>query len=439
VNIIIAGAGKVGFNLAKTLSIGHNVIVIDKNKDALSRIQDSLDILPYYGDIKDPSTFVEFEDMDIELYIAVTNLDEDNIISSMVIEDVLKPNRKFLRLKSDFYAQTSIKEKLDIQKLIFPIKSSSKSILNFLEHPKVNNIKNFNYTEYKLVSIFSKKDLFSDELKVILTRPNTSLVAIERDKNLFIDTKDIEVYKGDLLYLLVKKEDIDDICSLFDENTFDIKNCVVFRANDLGVEMAKILLNHKKTVKLIESDVKLCQKADEILGGEVDIINSKYHDEKLFQEESLDRADFFISAYSDDEYNIIKCLEAKEFGIKKIVAINNESEFYHLMHRLGIVTVRGPKMSAYNTIIEAINNSRVIVEKYFCGGKGVIYLRKIFENSKLIGKTIKNPNYENSSFFMIRDGKLELLVKDELKELDVVVAICDMQISSKVKLWIYEL
>jgi len=438
VNIIIAGAGKVGFNLAKTLSIGHNVIVIDKNKDALLRIQESLDILPYYGDIKDPSTYEEFEDMDIELYIAVTNLDDANIISMMVIDDVLKPKRKFLRLKNDFYEKTSIKDRLDIQELIFPIKSSSKSILNFLEHPKVNNIKSFQYTTYKLISIFTKKAFLPEQLNKLLA-DKASLVAIEREKNLFITLSHKEILKGDLLYLFVKKDDINDICSIFDETSFEIKNCVVFGADDVGIEMTKILIKHKKTVKLIESDVSLCQKADEILEGEADIINSKYQDEKLFYEESLDKADFFISAYSDDEYNIIKCLEAKEFGIKKIVAINNESEFYHLMHRLGIVTVRGPKMSAFNTIIEAINNSKVIVEKYFCGGKGVLYLRKIFENSKLIGKSIKSPNFDEATFFLIRDEKMQPLEKEELKEADVIVAVSHIDMSSKVKLWIYEL
>jgi trk system potassium uptake protein TrkA len=34
-NIIIAGAGKVGFNLAKSLCVRHNITVIDKNLEGL--------------------------------------------------------------------------------------------------------------------------------------------------------------------------------------------------------------------------------------------------------------------------------------------------------------------------------------------------------------------------------------------------------------------
>jgi len=438
VNIIIAGAGKVGFNLAKTLSIGHNVIVIDKNKEALLRLQESLDILPFFGDIQNPDTYKEFLDVSIDLYIAVTNLDEANIISCIIIDDVLKPRRKFLRLKNHFYSDTSLSQRLGIEELIFPLTLSSKSILNFLEFPKINNIKDFKYTDFKLISIFSKDSFIYSELVSLLDKESEILVAIERDKNLYIDEK-TDILEGDLLYFFIKKESIKKVCEIFDKDENKIQNCVVFGADDLGVGMAKILIKNKKNVKLIEKDVNLCHKADELLGGEVDIINSKYQDEKLFKEESLDRADLFISTYKDDEYNIIKCLEAKEFDIKKIVAVNNDGEFYHLMHRLGIVTVRGPKMSAYNTIIEAINNSKVIVEKYFCGGKGVLYLRKIFENSKLIGKTIKNPKYEDTRFFLIRNGSVFLLESEVLEESDVLVGVCSIEKSAKVKLWIYEL
>lgn len=56
-DIIIAGVGRVGFRLAKTLSIRHNVVVIDKNANALQRLSESIDILTIYGDVEDPDTY----------------------------------------------------------------------------------------------------------------------------------------------------------------------------------------------------------------------------------------------------------------------------------------------------------------------------------------------------------------------------------------------
>lgn len=435
-NIIIAGAGKVGFNLAKTLSIGHNVIIIDKNKEALDRISESLDILPYFGDIKDPRTYENFEQTPIDLFIAVTNLDEANIISSLVVEDILDIGKKFVRLQNEYYEHSNIKEKLNIYKLIFPSKISSNNITALLKYPKINNIKNFKYTDYKVVSIFCAKDKIEDEELEFI---KDHIIGIEKNGTFSINNTD-DIQKGDLIYVITQEEDIPKICDIFDGDSLDeIKNCVIFGGSELGINIAKILVENKKDVKLIEKDINLCNKAEEVLEGKVHIINSKYQNEELFIDENLDKADICISTYKDDEYNIIKCIEAKEFGIPKVVAINNESEYYNLMHRVGIIALRGEKISAYHTIIEHINNSKIILEKFFCGGKGVVFLRKIFENSKLIGKNLSNPSIPESRFYLIRGEKMELLDEIVLEENDIVIAITLTENMPKVKTWIYEL
>jgi trk system potassium uptake protein TrkA len=268
------------------------------------------------------------------------------------------------------------------------------------------------------------------------------VVAIERDKRLLTqDLQKIEIQRGELVYLFIAEESIKEVCDLFDKDRLNmIENCVIFGAGELGVDIAQTLVERKRVVKIVDRDIALCQQAQESLAGRVEVINSKYNkDENLFIEEGLDQADIFISTYKNDEYNIIKCLEAKEFGVKKVLAINNESEYYNLMHRLGIVAVRGAKMSAYNTMIERINSSNIIVEKHFCGGKGVIYLRRIFANSKLIGVRIFKPKIEGVKLFFIREDMIENSDEIILQEGDVIVALCGVEVASKTKLWIYEL
>jgi trk system potassium uptake protein TrkA len=434
-NIIIAGAGKVGFNLAKTLCIGHNVIIIDKNKDALSRISESLDIFAFFGDIKNPLTYENFSDMDIDLFIAVTNSDDANIISSLIIDSVLKVEKKFVRLQNEFYSDEYVKEKLSIDRLIFPSKLSSKNIISLLKYPKLNNIKDFRYTNFKVISIFCNHDNIGEALEDIKDR----VIGIEKSKKFFIDSvEDIE--RGDLIYLLAKEDEITQMCNIFDNTIIDeIKNCVLFGINELSINIAKILIENKKEVKIVDKDMHLCQKAEEDLEGKAHIINSKYQNEELFIDENLDKADVCISTYKDDEYNIIKCIEAKEFGIGKNIAINNDSEYYNLMHKLGIVALRGEKISAYHSIMEHINSSGVILEKFICGGKGVIFIRKIFENSVLIEKSINKPSMKNSKFYIIRDDELRVFGNEVLQKDDIILAITESELSPKIKTWIYEL
>jgi len=436
-NIIIAGAGKVGFNLAKALCVGHNVTIIDKNSEALHRIQESLDILPMKGDVEDSKTYQSFVDKKVDLFIAVTNVDNVNLISTLMAESVLEIDRKFVRLQNHFFGDTLIEEKLNIDRMIFPIKLASQGIASLLNYPKANNVKFFKYTEHRLISVRASKDI--QPLKI--TSERFTIIGVERNKEFIIPFNNQEIQPNDLVYFFGLEDDIRTICSQLETSEIsDIQKCVIFGGGELAISIAKALLEIGRDVKLVEKDLELCEWANEELGGKVSVINSKYGTIDLFEEEGLSNADFFIAATNNDEYNIIKCLEAQEKGINKVVAINNEMEYYNLMHSLGIIVARGPKMSAYNTIMEHISSSGVVIQKSFCGAKAVIFIRKIFSNSKLIDKKVKPIKTTNANLFYLRDENLyHFNDKVTLIEGDCIVAFSNAKDSAKVKQWIYEL
>jgi len=437
-NIIIAGAGKVGFNLAKTLCIGHNVTIIDQNSEALDRIQESLDIMPLRGNVEDSRTYASFTEKDIDLFIAVTNIDNVNLLSVLMAEAVLNIKRKFVRLQKEFFHESDVKERLNIDKLIFPIALTSRTISSLLEYPKANNIKFFKYTEHKLISVMVSSHFVPQSF----ASENFIIAGIERKKEFFIPHNgDIEILPNDLVYFFGLEKDIRKICQKMELETHnEIQRCVVFGGEALGVSISKELVKVGRTVKLIEEDLDLCEKADEALEGKVSIINSKYRSHDVFEEEELDSADIFIAATNNDEFNIIKCLEAKESGIKKVVAINNEMEYYNLMHSLGIIVVRGPKISAYNTIMEEVSSTGVIIQKSYCGAKAIIFMRKIFQSSGLVEKKIKPLSTEKSALFYVRQETIyPLTEKIVLQENDLIIAFSPTKESAKVKQWIYEL
>jgi trk system potassium uptake protein TrkA len=437
-DIIIAGAGRVGFNLARTLSIGHNVTVIDRNAEALQRLQESLDILPVHGDIEDPLTYRKLIDKEVDLFIAVTDVDEANLISTLIVDDSIHVDRKFIRLRNTFFAKSSIREKLGVNEAIFPMQITSKTVETLLRYPKANNVKTFKYTDFKLLSV--RASGLSEPLS--LHPEGFAVVGIERQKDFFIPSMDTPIEPGDLVYLFGSEESIRQLCGrLESESPRSISRCVIFGAGDLGVAIAHTLIENGKEVKLIEKDVKLCEAADEKLEGEATAISCKYGTGTIFEEEGLENADMMIAATDNDEYNIIKCLEARERGIRKVVAINNEMEYYNLMHTLGIVVVRGPKMSAYNAILESIYSSGVVMERKFCGGKASILLRKIFPNSKLVGKKVKPfKRRKKGLVFLVRDGTLSLFDEPvSVQESDVIIGFVDEENASAMKVWIYGL
>jgi trk system potassium uptake protein TrkA len=436
-NIIIAGAGKVGFNLAKTLCIGHNVTVIDQNRAAVDKISESLDILPIEGDSEDVNTYKSFLGKKIDLFIAVTNIDNVNLVSTLIADSVLSIDTKFVRLQKHFFADTLVQDRLNIDHIIFPTKVASDSIASLLEYPKANNIKFFKYTNYRLASVKVSEDIGS----IKINSNEFNIVGIERQKKFFIPNKDDFIFADDLVYFFAVDDDIHGTCNrLSSVENLQMQRCVVFGGEELGISIAKVLADIGKEVKLVEKDLKLCELAHEKLEGKVAVVNSKYSTMDIFEEEGLNSADIFISATKNDEYNIIKCLEAKDMGIQKVVAINNEIEYYNLMHSLGIVVMRGPKMSAYNTIMEEIHSTGVILQKNFCGAKAIVYMRKIFPASEFIGKKTKPLKSINATIFYMREEKLlNFNEKITLQESDLIIAFCSAKDSAKVKHWIYEL
>ncbi len=404
-NIIIAGAGRVGFQLARTLSVAHNVTVIDRNSEALKRLQESLDILPVHGDIEDPLTYRKLIEKEADIFIAVTDMDEANIISTLIAGDSIEIKRKFIRLRNEFFAKSSIREKLEISDAVFPLNLTSETVQMLFSYPRANNVKSFSYTDMKLISV--RATGLSDNIK--LKPEGCAVVGIER-KNIFIlpGKGEIEIESGDLVYFFGDESRIRQLCTMLETEAPDnIDKCVVFGAGDLGVAIARKLIEYGKEVKLIEKDLRKCEVADEMLDGEAMVLSCKYGTSTLFEEEGLIHADMMIAATENDEYNIIKCLEAKEYGIKKVIAINNEIEYYSLMHSLGIVVVRGPKMSAFHTITEKIHSSRIVTERKYCGGMGSLFLRKIFPGSHMAGRRLKPREKRDSvKMFYIRKGEL---------------------------------
>jgi len=438
-NIIIAGAGKVGFRLAKTLSTQNNIYIIDKNKNALDRLTESIDVMPVFGDIKDPDTYRALKGVSCDIFIAVTDSDESNILSTLIADDIIDVNKKITRLRNPYFAKSTIFQKLIISGSVFPFVLTAQSIKSLLDFPRANNVKSFIFTPYKLISL---KITHSQAFKVEhLNIKNITIVGIERKKHFFIPDNSDVIEENDLIYIFGDEHRIKELCKKInqDENQ-GIKKIAIFGADLLGIEIAKSFINENVDIKIIEKDTSLCKKASEALQDRAMIINSIYIEHTIYEEENIKNADMIIATGNNDEDNIIRCLEAKEYNVKKTVAINNDLEFYNLMHKLGIVAIRGPKINAYYSILEKIDSSNVIVEKHYCGGRGKVFMRRIFPNSRLIGKVIKPIRVDDAVFLFVRSHLIKKFdQKIVLEKDDIIVVFLTLSLEAKVKKWIYNL
>jgi trk system potassium uptake protein TrkA len=377
----------------------------------------------------------------IDLFIAVTDSDEANLLSTLIIDDSIEIKKKIIRLKNDYFVKSAVLDRLDVSDAIFPDMFTAGKVSALFDFPKANNVKEFVNTEHKLISIKSHNETENNYTVKDLTWDDVVILGIERDKLFFIPDLSDKILKNDLLYFFGNTEKIENISLKLDvQMPSSIKKVAILGANPLALKIAKILLKKNLEIKIIDKNRAYCKMASAHLQDRVTIINSAYNEHQLFEEEGLKNADMIIAAGDDDEKNIVKCIEAKEYGIQKVVAINNDKGYYGLMHKLGIVVVRGSKTGAYYAILEKISSSSIIAERHFCGGNAVVFMRNINHNTPLIGKSIKINSVENSLLFLLRDGKIhcnnDML---RLMEGDIVIMSGKNEQEEDIQKWIYTL
>ncbi len=374
--IIIAGAGKVGFELARSLSSDHDVTVIDKNREALDRLGELIDIYPLAGDIENPMTYRSLLDTQVDLFIAVTDSDEANILSTLLATDTIRIDRRIIRLRNRHFMQSQFLASLGDLERVFPFGVTAETIRQLLMYPGANNVKRFGATDERLISVKVDNPLHETKRVQAFENARLKIVGIERDRLLHLPQPDMEIRHGDLIYFLGDGAVLESLYGQLDlQMPPRIETAVVFGADTLGLEIARVLLEEGVALKIVEKDIALCAQASDRFQDEALVINSRYDEEILYEDEQLDRADLMVATDRKDETNILRALQAKEHGIPKIVAINNERKNYPLMHQLGLIVARGPQMNAYYTILESIDHQEMVEHRHFCGGAGVIFVR----------------------------------------------------------------
>jgi trk system potassium uptake protein TrkA len=439
--IVIAGAGKVGYFLAKELMVDNEIIIIDSNERAILNINNTLDVLCINGNVEDPNTYKDIQD-DIDLFIAVTDSDEVNLLSALIIDNIVHVKEKIVRLKNDFFVNEKIKRTLGIAKVITPAKEVAKAFVHLIDFPHINNIKTFDYTKALLLSIRACSTLEPIMIsKLVSASQNKLLIAgIERKEKFFIPTELDLVLPDDLIYFFTFPEVLHDIridiCGEWKSQT--INTSIIYGANSLGIEIAKVLYDKGVKIKVVDKDFHACRTANNILQDKVEVLKNHYNLD-LVLDKYGENTDLFIAATTNDEFNITKCLEAKQQKIKKIIGIHNNKQYASIMRSLGIEVIRGEKMNAYYSILECISSSKIILQKAFCGGKASISLRKIHHNSVLLGQEMNIPEkiYEKGRFYIQRQNTF-LPFKDveSLQEGDIIITINLENEEKELALWL---
>lgn len=210
---IIVGAGRIGYNLAKSLAENHDITIIEKNKEFCEKVSDTLDCYVIQGSGINLNILKEAEVKKADFFVAVTGNDEVNLLSSVYAKDH-GVKKIFSRLNNTQHKD--IFERLNI-KTVNPEESATRLIARSIIRPTVQKLAVFDKGDGEIIEILVKNSdlLYTPISKIEKNTSKFKILTIYSNDDVIIPTNDTEIGTEDRVVILVKSEYVDEIRDYF--------------------------------------------------------------------------------------------------------------------------------------------------------------------------------------------------------------------------------
>lgn len=435
--ITIIGAGEIGYELASTLSSEkHDVIVLDRDKDRLTKVSESLDVLPVEGNATSVKDLVKAQVGDADILISVTSIDEVNMISGMIGKR-LGAKMVIARIRSDELTDKNSPlspSDLGIDVMIHPELSAAQEIAQLLKRSSASDVINLANGKMQLIGIRLEKNspLVGQSMnKYASNYPDLifRVVAIVRRGRTIIPDGSVTIQSYDQIFVLAATSDINAIIKTTGKKETVLNSVMIAGGSELGAMLARILCEDKTknwSIKLIEPNY---EKAEELAieMKEVMVLHGNPTDPDLLVTEGINEMDAFIAVTDDEESNIISCLMAKHLEVKKTVSLVSKPDFIPMAQTIGLDAIINKKASASNEIHRFVRKGNVVSVAELRGIKAEVIELEAKEGSEITKKPIKKLKLPGGCVVgaILCDQQVEIVIgATQIKAKDRVIVFC---------------
>lgn len=359
-NIIIVGAGKVGYTLAKYLSVEEdNITIIDNNLNAIEHINNNLDVMCIKGNCTNLKVLIEAGIKDADILISVTNSDELNMLCSLAAKK-LGVKYTVARVRTPDYDQDMnlLTEALGIDLVINPEKAAALEISKLIKYPSVCSIDSFSNGKVNLVGFKVSEGTELEGKKVCdinFIKGNVLFCGIERKDKFIIPGGEYTFHKDDRLYVIGEHREIQAFFKRLGKYKNRIKTSMIIGGGRVCYYLVKAIDEIGVTSKIIEKDIKKCEELTELLPDSI-IIHGDGMDQELLLSESLTEVDSFITLTGRDEDNLIASLFASNKDVNNIITKITRDNYNDIAKTVGIDSIISPKLVTANKIIKYVRS-----------------------------------------------------------------------------------
>ncbi|WP_032113073.1 Trk system potassium transporter TrkA [Candidatus Paracaedibacter symbiosus] len=402
--VVIAGAGRVGFNLAKYLAVGANdVTIIDKSEDLLRRISDAIDVQPIVGYASHPEVLERAGAPEADLFVAVTASDEVNIVACEVANSLFNVQKKIARIRNQSYLDPDWVNlfrpaHLAIDYIISPEVEVAKAISRSIRVQGAFDVIPLLGEDLKMVGVRCGQlsQILNTPLRLIpnlFAKLDFIIACIYRGGDLFIPSGDEHLLLNDEVYFIAHRDQIHQIMEAFNFQHHYGRRVLIMGGGSIGLTLAaeieKTLKNFQ--TKVIEKNPQRAEyvarqlKTTEVLCGDV-------LDVELLKEANIQEAETIISVTQDDKVNILASLLAKKEGAIRAMTLLNNMDYSSLVTSMGVDAIISPHSITVSSILQYVRQGELRSVHSLRNGDVEVIEAEAQESSNVIGLSVEDIN-----------------------------------------------
>tara|TARA_Y100001968_G_C19440296_1_gene762139 strand:- start:2310 stop:3656 length:1347 start_codon:yes stop_codon:yes gene_type:complete len=412
-NIVIIGAGEVGYNLARSLSKNeYEITVIDIDPMKCKRLKENIDAMVIEGDGGSQRILQKIDMSQIDYLLAMTRVDEVNLVASRMARKMGAANI-ICRLRNTEYQHKDAiitPEQFGIDFVTYPEKAAKEEIEMLVRQSATSEIQKFSNNKFTLIGIKleSSSPLIGRTLiSVELANPFVphKLVVINRKEKTFIPHNSTRYKKDDIVYFLTKSNNIDKVQKMAGKPSIEIKNVMILGAGKIGRLLAKSL-KPDYNVRLIEKNKEKAEWVSIHYPG-ILLLNGSGIDIEFLESENISEVDCFIAVTENEQTNILSTMLARDLGAKQAVVHIVTTNYLPAVRRIGVDAIVSKNISAVNEVVKYIHSDKSISISHFEDIDVEVLELIVAEESKICRKkyTIDQLPEDIKVGGILRDGK----------------------------------
>ncbi len=393
-NIFVAGGGRVGFHLARLLSIeNHDVTVIEQGAGPFEQVDFALDVRTILGNAASVLLQQETGVADADLFVSMTGADEINLIAAATAKG-LGAKQVVARVDDLVYIESNILYEtiLGIDYILSPNALSALEIAKSIESPGMVAAEEFarGLVQVRQLRVSQSPTTNGKTLQDVLPPGSGVLLGLITRKGVAdIPHGDSVVEPGDLVTLIGRRDAMPHVQSLFQGTEQNLKNVVIMGGGQIGMHLAQVLETRRRSVKLFDLDMNRCN----LLAGKLHKTKIVCRDATArgaLDQENVESADVFVATTNDDERNIMASVLAKEVGVGHAIAVVHQPDFAPLALKLGIDHAVTPRACVANRVLRLVHQRSVTSLAVLEEGEVEVLEVAVTSDAPVLGRTLKD-------------------------------------------------